>query len=575
MKTQPSLLVLALAASACMTENALMALSGPDDGAAASTADTDGSGSASGEASGAGDSHATLGSTTSTVTTATDGVTSGDLGSDASTDTDVTGTTDPGSTTSIDPPPPPAILGRDLAPVPIDENGPIFVTVSTEYAEGVRMLLDDGAEIELSATADPDLFVGEIAALTGFDNGEHTVIFEPWRGEIVGEPADAVYVLDLPTPGAGLYWETGDLIGSGRVASLGISPTGEVTELGMILDPQNIPRCYVRQRTKDGTWGPDDFIPLLPSSECEPIDLEIGDDGEIFVLARWKLNNNSYRWWLGKIPEFGAPTQTIGMGTWGEEAYALAHYEGSLAVCGSFVTSEGDLDAIARIYRDGEEDQDALGLFDYHSPAINEEHWFDETARDCLFVAQDHLVLVGAARGAHIKDDPVRERRFILSYDIGSGVKPDFLVAGPGPGKATQSAARGIARDEEGRIYIAGRTCEDQCLAEGWLWVHDAEGKVLTDTSLGLFSNDIFVPRAVRWSNAGYAVLASGGALGKETEFTLRAYSPDQLEPVWSFAGPGNQLLNVALAVAIGPYAEVCAGGFGANLYPAFACFGS
>ncbi|MEZ4450869.1 MAG: hypothetical protein R3B09_15420 [Nannocystaceae bacterium] len=557
--------LLMLGSAGCLTENALMALSGPDESATASSTedgDTDGA-SGSGQGSD--------GTTTSTVTSAT----SEDTGVDTEDDTTSgsAGTTDDGSTSTGEPLPPPAIFGHQLAPAYIGHNGPIAVTVLARHSEGVRMTYGGGAVADLLSTDDPDVFLGEIPALTAYDNGDYVATFVAWRGEEESDAVVAKYTLDLPPPGSELYFETGELIGTGRVAAMVHLPSQALVELGVIADEQKIPRCYLRRRTMAGKWGPNDVIPVFPESECDAIDLEVGEGGELYVLARWKTNNKEFRWWLGMIPAWGEMMQTISTGTSGEEAYALAHHEGALAVCGAIKTSEGDLDAVVRVYSEGVEE--AIGLFDYET-AETPKHWFSESARDCLFVDQDHVILVGEAFGRHeIWDLQKRDRRFILPFALSGNVGAKFIVSAAGPGKATQSVARSVTRDEEGRLYIVGRVCEDDCVADGRLWIHDADGTPLSETALGVFSNDLLSPRAVRWSPAGYVVVASGGALGKESQFTVRAFRPFQLDPIWSYAGPGSQLLNVALTLTIGPYAEVCAGGFGASAYPAIACLGS
>jgi hypothetical protein len=63
-------------------------------------------------------------------------------------------------------------------------------------------------------------------------------------------------------------------------------------------------------------------------------------------------------------------------------------------------------------------------------------------------------------------------------------------------------------------------------------------------------------------------VVATGGGAGDEAAFTVRAFAPSQEEALWTFTHSDLQVLQVALALAIGNYGEVYAGGLGANGYP-------
>lgn len=53
----------------------------------------------------------------------------------------------------------------------------------------------------------------------------------------------------------------------------------------------------------------------------------------------------------------------------------------------------------------------------------------------------------------------------------------------------------------------------------------------------------------------------------------MRAFSPAQVEPVWSFLR-NDGMFNLAAALAVGPFGEVYAGGMGASGYPAIAYIG-
>ena len=56
--------------------------------------------------------------------------------------------------------------------------------------------------------------------------------------------------------------------------------------------------------------------------------------------------------------------------------------------------------------------------------------------------------------------------------------------------------------------------------------------------------------------------------------FTVRAFADDKVDPVWTYARTDAGMLHLALALAIGKYGEVYAGGLGENGYPAVAYIG-
>ena len=80
-----------------------------------------------------------------------------------------------------------------------------------------------------------------------------------------------------------------------------------------------------------------------------------------------------------------------------------------------------------------------------------------------------------------------------------------------------------------------------------------------------------FATRDLAWNPAGYAVVATGGLKDNEKAFTVRAFATSQVDPLWTFAHKDIQVLSVALALAIGRYGEVYAGGMGGNGFPAVA----
>jgi len=94
---------------------------------------------------------------------------------------------------------PPRIVEVALTPDPIKKNGAIAVSVVTELAEGVRMVVDDGEAIELVAGDVAGTFVGEIAVLTGLWNGPHIAAFTAWQGDLEGEVVQRGY--EFPASG--------------------------------------------------------------------------------------------------------------------------------------------------------------------------------------------------------------------------------------------------------------------------------------------------------------------------------------------------------------------------------------
>jgi hypothetical protein len=123
--------------------------------------------------------------TTSTGDPTIPTTTSDDPGVQTVTGDDPPGTSEPDPTntttaTTGDPVDPPAILGFDLDPNPITVNGLIAVSVTAQNADGVRMELDDGTEVELESR-EPDLFAGAIPIFSGLKNGKHDAILVPGK----------------------------------------------------------------------------------------------------------------------------------------------------------------------------------------------------------------------------------------------------------------------------------------------------------------------------------------------------------------------------------------------------------
>ena len=181
-----------------------------------------------------------------------------------------TGSIDPDTSTTGEPATP-TIVSFELSPNPIEFNGLIAVTVTAD-ADAVRMQLDNGDVIELTP-GEPGMFHGEIAVLTGLINDDgHVALLTPRRGEVEGETVPAPYTVALPKPGSQGLWETGNLIGEGRVVAMAVLPNGQVVELGT-LTIDGTSRCYLRRRTKGGAWGDNDVRLLAPEDACEAIDL--------------------------------------------------------------------------------------------------------------------------------------------------------------------------------------------------------------------------------------------------------------------------------------------------------------
>jgi hypothetical protein len=377
----------------------------------------------------------------------------------------------------------------------------------------------------------------------------------------------APYYIALPKPGSETDWETGDLIGSsGFVVAMGVLPDRRWVELGTFYD-MGEPRCFLRVRDLDGSWGQGDFMSVLPAY-CTATDLTVNPEtGTLHVLVDRK-GDDGVRWWLAEIASWGKGAKQIGVGTIGDKALALARHPDMLAVCGAKKVETDDLlDAFAVLVRPG---QDAEGLlFDYKG--LFGPHTITETIRDCAFV-DDTLVMVGEAWGKHDQDKLwKRDRLALLEYDVLTDTEK-WSVAGPNLG--LQSRALTLAVDNQKRYHLAGYHCLDDCEPEGDLWGFLPGGMFFTHTPLGQLGSDAG-PHDMAWSPAGYLVIASGEVQGQSYTFKVEAFAPENPVPLWTFTPKDMQGLQIAFAVAVEPYGKVCAGGIGAGTYPAFACIGS
>jgi hypothetical protein len=362
-------------------------------------------------------------------------------------------------------------------------------------------------------------------------------------------------------------WQTGAPDIDGNVAAIAVLPDGRPVEFGTYHELGE-PRCYLRLR--DRTGEPVEFVPVLAPAYCTAIDLTIDRDTGLMHVLLERKSGDGLKWWAGEISAWGAGPENIGIGAVGDTALALASRPGLVAVCGSKPVATTDTrDALAVLLRPNQPAEERL--FDYMQQGDLLQHKFAETTRDCTF-ADDTLVLVGEAYGRHqIDDKNYRDRLMVIEYDI-AAEDSVWTVAGPGPG--VQSRALAVDVDDEGRYHLAGYTCLDACEPEGEVRVHAPGGKLVSQTSLGPLGSAWFGPHDIAWSPAGYAVVALGEMQGQSFVFKVQAFTPGVYEPLWTFLPNDKQGLQLALAVAIGPFGEVYAGGIGAANHPAFAVIG-
>jgi hypothetical protein len=483
------------------------------------------------------------------------------------------GSTDPAEATGDEPvgttdePVPPQIVDGVVIPDYIDNNGLLSVEVTAVLTEGVTMLLDDGALIELTPIR-PGQFAGTIAAFTALNNGKHNAVLTPWRDVLVGESVSADYVIALPPPGNETYWQTDGL--EGNVAAIATLPDGRPVELGTFQE-MGEPRCYLRLRDKQGTQQKAiDFVPVLDSGYCRAIDLKIDrETGRLHLLVERKSGDKTV-WWAGEISTWGKGLINIGIGAVGDTALALAARPDVVAVCGTRAVPTIDkLDALAVLLRPGEPAE--ARVFDYRpNNDPKKAQTFAETAHDCAF-AGNTLVLVGAVNGRH-EVLKFRDRLMVIESDLAAVEDPAWTVAGLDQGVQTRALALDL--DEQGRYLLAGDTCFDTCEPIGEVRVYAPGGTLVAHNSLGPLGSAWFGPHDIAWSPAGYAVVALGELQGQSPVFKVQAVAPGVPLPLWTFLPNDKQGLQLALAVAVGPYGEVYAGGIAATNHPAFARIG-
>lgn len=453
----------------------------------------------------------------------------------------------------------PSIADFGLTPQLIVDNGLISVDVETLHADGVRMAVGEDV-IELDP-AGPDAFHGQIEVFSGVENGKKKAFLTPWRDDLEGATVEADYIVQLPAPGSQKFWEAGDLVGPGKVAALGVLPDGLLVELGSFIKG-NESHCYLRRRQLDGSWLDEDFIELLPGSECTAIDMKIDPELGILHVVAEREAGDGLRWWLGEIASWGKGAKNNGLGDLGDKAEALAYRDDVVAVCGA--QPVGDVSDAAVWVRQANQPITKL-LFD--APNIQGDQIFAEVARDCVF-ADDTLVLVGEAFGKLDQKSPKRTHRFILEHDLVLNFDT-WTMAGPGPG--TQSRAHEVDVDDEGRYIVAGVTCGDVCEPDGEIRIYQPGGEVEWIAPLGPLNTELAGPHDIAWSPAGHVVVALAEINGQAFQFKVQGFAPGKLQPLWTFIPADMQGLQVAFALAIGKFGEVYAGGIGADNFPAVA----
>ncbi|MCY0992719.1 hypothetical protein OV203_36605 [Nannocystis sp. ILAH1] len=501
------------------------------------------------------------------ATTGEPAPTTGTTGEAPGTSTTSSGpTSEPGSTTADDPFAPPAIVKGKLDVDVLVKNEPLVVTIETANAEGVRMRVDGGPEIELvlDTEEESNLFTGQIVIYTALENDDpHFATFVAWRGALESETYKLPFTVALPPAGSELFWEGDSTIGKGTVVALAVTPKLELIELGTYY-PQGQARCYLRRRDLGGAWGPDDLFEVKPGLPCSAIDLVADDDGALHVLVD-KLEGGELRWWLGKYDDVADTPTQIGTGVVGDVARALTldRDDNRVAVCGN--RPDGDLvRAAVWLFTPGEPGKNLS--YDYvPENEFPDPIGFGETPNDCAFLAH-HLLVTGEVKGQHDQDSVTRSRHFLLDVDA-DGENPEWRIAPQDSG--SQSGGRVLTLDPGGRAISAGYACGDQCEHLAELRMFTASSDQVWQRSLDPLLAD---PRALAWHPAGYVVFvaARDGQQGS-TSFFAEAWFPLQAAPVWSYAHQDALAIHTPTSLAIGPYGQIYAGGTTAGGYPAVA----
>jgi hypothetical protein len=312
---------------------------------------------------------------------------------------------------------------------------------------------------------------------------------------------------------------------------------------------------------------------VLAGAHCTAIDMTIDRATGVIHLLLERKSGDGLKWWAGQMSGWGAGLKNIGIGEVGDTAFALASRPGLVAVCGSTpVETMDERDALVVLLRDGQ--MPDVRLLDRPSAVPDNQHKFGERARDCAFsIAGDTLVLVGEAHGKHPDDLNVpRDRLMLIELDTAGETDPKWTVVGPGPG--VQSGANAVAIDDQGQYHMAGYTCPEVCAPEGEVRVYAPGGELVSQIPLGPLGSAWFGPHDIAWSPAGYAVVALGAKQGQSLVFKVQAWAPNVFVPKWTFLPIDQQGPQRALAVAVGPFGEVYAGGTSEGNHPAFVVIG-
>jgi hypothetical protein len=117
-------------------------------------------------------------------------------------------------------------------------------------------------------------------------------------------------------------------------------------------------------------------------------------------------------------------------------------------------------------------------------------------------------------------------------------------------------------------------TCPEVCAPEGEVRVYAPGGELVSQIPLGPLGSAWFGPHDIAWSPAGYAVVALGAKQGQSLVFKVQAWAPNVFVPKWTFLPIDQQGPQRALAVAVGPFGEVYAGGISEGNHPVFVVIG-
>jgi hypothetical protein len=450
----------------------------------------------------------------------------------------------------------PVIVEAEATPKVVQQHAVIEVTAIVEHADAVSMTVDGGEATSLTWLR-PGKFGAEVPAFTGLANGLHTAVVTPWREALAGEPVAVEYTIALPPPGHEAAWRPGD---DGQVAALAVLPDGRPVEFGTDFKlGVDQPRCYLRLRALDGQTI--EVADVLAPQVCRAVDLRVDPVSGVMHVLVERESQNGVVWWVGESSGWGEAPVTRGTGENGERGLALASRPGLVAVCGQTEVATPDgFDAMAVLLRPGEAAE--RRRFDYEGPNGGKGESFRETGQDCVLADDTKLVMTGWVRGEHDGIKKERDRLMLLEHEVAADTAT-WTVAGPGPGVQTRGLAVDV--DDEGFYHVAGYHCLDVCAPEGLIRVIAPGGGLEGQVVLGPLGSELFGPHDLAWSPAGYAVVALGGLQGQTAVFKVQAFMLDEPEPVWTFVAKDQGGIQLAVAVAVGQFGEVYAGGVGPN----------